>query len=202
MTPMTYQDSLRLLVWDKAALALVGILFGGLLTHILNMCSKSRDRHLLAIDDSARRKREASLRIIDGQIDLLQRRLDEFLWPLTLYLMIDGAVWKKVPGLHVSAENMPTEAGRLVESQCLLPNHYRAVELIEKNFHLVAGEDELRGPMIDYVQHVAIFRALREANLTLNPIDVDEPPRLLWRSVSVSQAGIALKCLRRSLKWA
>lgn len=170
--PMTFDESMKLLILDKAALALIAITMGGLLTHYLNRRAKSEDRAAVAVEDLVRRRREAALRAIDLEIALLERRINDFLWPLTLYMRIDDVVWKRIPGLNLDGQSMPTKAGALIESQCLLPNHYRAVELIERHFSLVAEETELINPMIDYVQHVAIFRALREANLNLNPIDV------------------------------
>ncbi len=70
---------------------------------------------------------------------------------------------------------MPTIAGALVESRILIPNHSRAVEIIEQNFHLVATEKSLVESMVKYIRHVAVFRSLREAGLNMNPIDVNEP---------------------------
>lgn len=72
---MTYEESLRLLVWDKAGLALIGLTLGSLLTHYLARRSKSEDRAALAIEDLARRKREATVRLIDDEIALLERKI-------------------------------------------------------------------------------------------------------------------------------
>jgi len=69
------------------------------------------------------------LRIIDGQIALLEQRLESFLWPLTLYLGIDSALWRKIPSLTDGVHVLPSKAGQLVETQLLLPNHFRAFEL-------------------------------------------------------------------------
>lgn len=177
---MEYADRLWLLLWDKGALALGSLVIGALLNNYLSRRSRLDDRNAIARDDLARRKREASLQRIDAQIAFLERRLDALLWPLTLCLRIDDVIWKKIPGLHADATNLPTAAGKLVEAQALLPNHERAVELIEKHFHLIAHEDDLIRPLVDYVQHVAILRALRAAGVELNPVDVDAryPPRL------------------------
>jgi|SRR5471030_33574 len=190
---MSLGESILQVAGDKGVSALVGIVVGSALTYFANKRLRIDDRNAIARENLERRRREAVLQIIDTQIAFLERRLNEFLWPLSLCLRIDGAIWTKIPELHAGARNMPTKAGQLIETQTLLPNHYRAVSLIEKNFHLVADEGDLILQLIDYVQHVAVFKALRTTSLELNPIDVeaefpaalpDEVQRVLAQSLS------------------
>lgn len=172
---MTFAEELKLLIVDKILIA--GI--AGFIWYVYSQRQKTLDRaqeRADAAEQEARNlKRESTLRIIDDRIAFLERRLEHFLWPLVLCMRKDDAIWQRVPGLYSDGSQLPTEAGVLVESTVLLPNHKRAVEIIEQNFHLVATEDSLIGPMIQYIRHVAVFRSLREAKSNLNPTDVKEP---------------------------
>jgi hypothetical protein len=172
---MTFNEELILLVVDKGLIA--GI--AALVWFAFSQRQKIQDRAQLRIDaaeqESRSLKRDSALRSIDARIAFLERRLENLLWPLTLCMRKDDAIWQRIPGLYEDGTQLPTKAGALVELGVLLPNHNRAVEVIEQNFHLVATESSLIGPMIQYIRHVAVFRSLREAGFKLNPIDVNEP---------------------------
>lgn len=162
-------------MWQNGLFTVVGIFLTAFVTYVFNSRARREERAEVARQETLQRQREVSLRIIDGQIVAQEKKLEIFLWPLTLYLGIDEAVWEKVPGLIDGSAALPSRAGQSLEAQLLLPNHFRAVELIERNFHLVAEERDLLQPMIDYVQHVAIYRALRETKSNLNPIGAGAP---------------------------
>jgi hypothetical protein len=172
---MTFKEQVILLIIDKGLIA--GI--AAIIWLAYSQRQKAQDRAQLRIDAAEREnrqlKQESTLRVIDDRIAFLERRLEHFLWPLMLCLRKDDAIWQRVPGLYDDGTQLPTAAGAVVESAVLLPNHDRAVQIIEQNFHLVATEDALIGPMIQYIRHVAVFRSLREAKVDLNPVDVNEP---------------------------
>lgn len=200
---MEYQEKLQLLFWDKGALTLVGIVLAAVITYFFNIRAKREERAASALQEHMQRRREFALRILDGEIALLEQKLEIFLWPLSLFLGIDSAVWQKIPGLVEDTATLPTKTGKLVETQLLLPNHFRAVELIERNFHLVAEENDLLNPMIDYVQHVAIYRALRESKSGVNPVDVGAPfpeelPMHLQRILERTMAELSALKSRRA----
>lgn len=172
---MTFNQELTILVIDKVLIA--GI--AGLIWYAYSRRQQALDRAQQRADTAEQQardlQRDSTLRIIDDRIAFLERRLEHFLWPLMLCMRKDDAIWQRVPGLYADGSQLPTEAGALVESTVLLPNHKHAVEIIEQNFHLVATEDSLIGPMVQYIRHVAVFCSLREAGSDLNPIDVNEP---------------------------
>lgn len=171
---LTYGQHLDLLLWDKGISFVTVIAIGAVLNHVLNSRAKARERLANAEDEARHRRREFALAQVDKQIEFLEQKLEKFLWPLSLCFQTDSILWKAIPQLHQEAK-MPRLAGSILESQTLLPNHYKAVALIEQNYHLVADEITLHGPMLQYVQHVAVYRALREASADLNPIDVHAP---------------------------
>lgn len=184
-------DSVAKVLLEKGLLPLICLMVGAILTYYFNNRSKRNDRNLAALAEYVRLRREGALSIIDGQISFQEKRLEQLLWPLSLCLRIDKTTWKKIPDLHANS-TMPDKAGSLLESQLILPNHYKAVEIIENNFHLVAAEKDLFEPMMDYVQHVAVYRALRAAKIDANPIDVGA-------KFPLTVPAIVEKVLKRSL---
>ncbi|NMG72895.1 hypothetical protein [Parazoarcus communis] len=172
---MTFNEELILLVVDKGIIAGIAALVWFAYSQSQKALDRAQSRIDAAEQESRDLKRDSALRSIDARIAFLERRLESFLWPLTLCMRKDDAIWQRVPGLYEDGTQLPTKSGAIVELSVLLPNHNRAVEVIEQNFHLVATESSLVGPMIQYIRHVAVFRSLREAGLKLNPIDVNEP---------------------------
>ena len=112
---------------------------------------------------------------INAHIYKIEEQLKNFFWPIQLALKTDDVIWKKVPTLYNDESQLPTETGKLVEHNILIPNHINAVEIIQNNFHLIGDDSLLVSVLLKYIRHVAVFRALRLSGTELNPIEVKEP---------------------------
>ena len=164
-----------LLVFDK-------VIIGGIAFYLWHLYRKSRERE--GDEKEIRRKleeqnaeliKEKRETELNERINFLEQQLDRFYWPMSLCMKNDDAVWKKVPLLYHGDRPLPTEAGKIVEQEFLIPNHGKAVCIIEKNFHLIGDNETLIKELVKYIRHVAVFKSLRLAGSEQNPIDVDEP---------------------------
>ena len=172
---MAFGEELSLLVIDK-------IIIAGIAFYLWHLYQKNQEKEKEQVkkrkdlEDQIRQlsedRRETELR---ERITLLEQQLDRFYWPISLYMKNDDAVWQRVPSLHEDGTQLPTEAGSSVEKEFLLPNHEKAVKVIEENFHLIGENEALIQELLKYIRHVAVFKSLRLSRSDLNPIDVDEP---------------------------
>ncbi len=172
---MAFGEELGLLVIDKVIIA-------GLAFYLWHLYQKKQDKE----KEEIRRRRDLEEQIkqlhrdkfeteLSERIALLEQQLERFYWPLFLYMKNDDAVWQRVPSLYDDGSQLPTEAGLSVEKEFLLPNHEKAVKVIEENFHLIGENEPLIQELLKYIRHVAVFKSLRLSGVELNPIDVDEP---------------------------
>ncbi len=172
---MTFGEELILLVIDKVIIA--GIAF-----YLWHLYQKKQYREKEEVEK--RRGLEEQIKQLsrdkfeielNEKMTLLEQQLERFYWPLSLCMKNDDAVWQRVPSLYEDGTQLPTEAGSSVEKEFLLPNHEKAVKVIEDNFHLIGGNEFLIQELLKYIRHVAVFKSLRLSGAELNPIDVDEP---------------------------
>jgi hypothetical protein len=102
-------------------------------------------------------------------------RLSEFWWPIYLRLELDTNAWVGIASTEPAAELAAFQPD-LVD-HFLLPNHDKIVEIIESKFYLGATsmDNQLRQWFLDYVNHVAVYHALRSAAVK-DPTFVDKTP--------------------------
>jgi hypothetical protein len=101
-------------------------------------------------------------------------QLREFWWPVYFRLQIDSAIWIPIASNIPSRTLAPFKAD-LVD-KLLIPNHDEIVKIIETKFHLAAqAAPELQQWFVEYVNHVAIYHAIRHAAGT-NPELADHTP--------------------------
>jgi hypothetical protein len=106
----------------------------------------------------------------------LEKRLASFYWPLYLRLQLDNAIWEKLVDRELVADDVRRTVGSEIEKTAILPNHQKTVAIIEGGIHLAALDPELEGALFRYLRHVAVYTALRSANITdRDPISVGEP---------------------------
>lgn len=172
---MGFGEELGLLITDKVIIA-------SLAFYLWHLYQKKQDKE----KKEAEKRRGLEEKIkqlnknkveteLNERISLLEQQIERFYWPLSLYMKNDDAVWQRVPSLYEDGSQLPTKAGSSVEKEFLLPNHEKAVKVIEDNFHLIGENEVLIQELLKYIRHVAVFKSLRLSGAELNPIDVDEP---------------------------
>jgi hypothetical protein len=119
-------------------------------------------------------KRQAEL--AQKQLDLLERQLAEFYWPLYLRLEKDNAVWGKILHRDDRTDPIRQKIAWQIESEFLLPNHEAIIKIVEEKIHLANPDDILLGELLAYIRHVAVFSAPRSAEIQdRDPIALGEP---------------------------
>lgn len=126
------------------------------------------DRALARQDELARLRRSKKL-------EILERQLSEFYWPLYSRLQKDELVWEKVWG-HESKTNLSPDVRRQLENNLIRPNHEKILEIIETKIHLARANEQLAAALSAYIRHIAIYRALRAADIyDTDPYHLGEP---------------------------
>ena len=172
MTPDFY-EKLLLTLFDKGAVALLIIIVGFWINKRLERFKGEQSR----INELAKQKQalENELRRqgYTLRLQFIERQLSEFYWPIYLRLQKDNAVWKRVHHLSRRKDLLPEELGTEIERNFILPNHEEIVKIIESGIHLAKDEKPLFEMLMQYIKHVALYKAIRSANrYDLNPIDV------------------------------
>jgi hypothetical protein len=175
MTQDFYEKLIFILV-DKGVLALLAILFGLWVNRRLESYKGEQARitelakQKQTLENELKKQRDAI------KLQFVERQLSQFYWPVYLRLQKDNTVWKRVHHLSRGEDVLPEELGTELEKNFILPNHEEIVKIIESGIHLAKADEALLKALIKYINHVAIYRAIRTANrYNLNPVDVGEP---------------------------
>jgi len=131
---VSFVEELSLLVLDKVIIA-------GLAFYLWHLYQKKK-RQDEAEEEKRRELQEQIRRLkkekfeteMNERIVRLEQQLDRSYWPLSLCMKNDDAVWHRGPSLYEDWSQLPTEAGSSVEKRFLIPNHEKAVKVIEDNF--------------------------------------------------------------------
>src|SRR5262249_14827579 len=125
------------------------------------------------------------------RVAFLGTRLSEFYWPLYIGLQKDNVVWQRILDRGSSDEAL-RKVGWQIETEFILPNHARLVQLIESKLHFARGDSELIQSLLTYIRHVAVYQALRTSGIhDRDPLQMNEPwPRHLFGQVEERALGL------------
>jgi hypothetical protein len=161
---MTFPQQVLLTLLDKGLLALMLAVAGFWLNRYIE-AFKSRQ----ALENELRKARDQK------RIELLQSQLSQFYWPVYLHLQMDNVVWEKILQRN-SEDPVKAKLGHRIENDFILPNHETTCKVIEANIHLAASDGQLMKAILNYIRHVAVYRALRASGINdFDPIYVGEP---------------------------
>jgi hypothetical protein len=162
---VTFREQLLLTIVDKAAIAGLLLLAGWGLNRALE-----RLRSDFALRNELAKLRDAK------ELDLLDRQLSQFYYPLYIGLHIDGAVWQRILDRSAGQDELRQKVGDLIERNVILPNHERMVQVIQSNIHLAEPDQTAFDLMLTYVRHVSVYKAMREAGCRdKDPTSLGEP---------------------------
>jgi hypothetical protein len=121
------------------------------------------------------------------RVQLLERRLSEFYWPLYVHLLRDDEIWEKAfldlrprndrpqPAWTIRlSEETKRKLSQEIEDKVLLPNHVDAVSVIRSSIYLANADDEFLALLAKYVRHVDAYTSLHSGGISEDPIDVGE----------------------------
>ena len=146
---MEFIKKLALLVIDKVIIAGIAFYLWHLYTKSQEAKKEEAEKRKELENQLRRIKKEKDKTELNEKIILLEQQLEKFYWPISLCMKNDDAVWQRVPSLYDDGNQLPTESGAVVEKEFLLPNHEKAVKVIEDNFHLISHAPKFEKLAVD-----------------------------------------------------
>ncbi|MCJ2099472.1 hypothetical protein [Methylobacterium sp. E-046] len=99
---------------------------------------------------------------IKSSLDFKSQQLNDFYWPIYIRLQKDNAIWNRILDKR-SKDDKIKAIGREIEMNEVLPNHTEIVQIIQSKIHLSQASPELQAALMQYVRHVAVYKAMRAA---------------------------------------
>ena len=121
-----------------------------------------------------RREETASL-ARSKRIELLERQLSLFYWPLYLHLQKNNVIWERIVQGRSINDALKNKVDAALYTTFFLPNHEIMVKIIESNVHLAQPDVGFENLLLRFIRHVTIFRTMRDVGLPYDPIAVGEP---------------------------
>src|SRR3954469_22872628 len=149
---MTLSDQLVVTVVDKLLIGMLVLLTGWGLNRLLESIKSQ-----MALRNEFAKLRDAK------ELDYLDRQLSQFYYPLYIRLHIDGAVWNRILDKSNGNDSLRQRVGDAIERNVILPNHEQMVRIIESSIHLAESDQAGFDQMLQYVRHVAVYKAMRES---------------------------------------
>jgi len=109
------------------------------------------------------------------RIEFLERQLSGFYWPLYLRLQINNVIWDHLVAGVEPRDNRQAHVHEELLSSFFLPNHEAMLRIIEGNAHLAQPDRELSNQLLRFIRHITIYKTIRGAGLSFDPIAVGEP---------------------------
>jgi hypothetical protein len=180
-------DKLILTVVDKGLLVILALIVGLWVNRVLEtfktqqatLLETFRGQQALSLEafKSQRSFENELARLRDAKhIDFLEKQLSQFYWPIYMRLEIDSAVWEKILDRRNGEDEVRRKIGAEIEKTFILPNHEEIVRLMESNIHLAVPDPKTLQAMLQYIRHVAVYKAMRAAGCDdKDPIHLGEP---------------------------
>lgn len=123
-----------------------------------------------------KRRLDSESAVRSKYIDFRERQLAEFYWPLYICLQMNNTIWHWFEQITAESPERHRQLAVKLEQTFTLPNHRKALKIIEAKIHLMERDSRLEHLLLLYVRHIAIFQALRALDIKdKDPIDFGEP---------------------------
>jgi len=152
---MPLQDEVIKILLDKLAIAGL-LLLGGFLAN----------KTIEKIKYAESLRNEITKQRFVTRLQLTERQLTEFYWPIYLRLQKDNVVWERMLDKSKEDNEVLQRIGTLIETEFILPNHEEMVKVIELKIHLAQLDEELLEALLSYIKHIAVYKAARSAGFT------------------------------------
>ncbi len=104
------------------------------------------------------------------RMDLLERQLNEFYWPLLFLLRKNNIVWQRILQAHDPGDELEKDLSFKLSRQYFFPNNEKILEIIEGKYYLAQPPKEVSRQIELFICHQAIFQGIR------NTLDNDVDP--------------------------
>jgi hypothetical protein len=183
----SFSEQLIITLVDKLAIGALLIIAGYFLNRLLESFKTDQGKLLKAFEaqqtltlDAFRSKRSFEnelAKVRDAKnLDYLERQLSQFYWPIYMRLYVHNAVSEKVLDKQSPADELRNRLSVAIETNFIIPNHEEVVRILQSNIHLAEGNTPAFNLMLKYIRHVAVYKAMRDANCYDKlPSELDEP---------------------------
>ena len=188
---MAFSERLIELVVDKLLLGGIVLVAGYWLNKRFEIFKnetneKYRQRQVIAEMENQQKQRifELENQIViaryNAELELIERQISEFYWPIYLRLEKDNVMWKRIKSLSPDKNVIPEAASDVIEKEFILKNHQEIVEIIESKIYLaenLTNSKDLINELLQYIKHVAVYKTIRSIKelQKINPVDLNEP---------------------------
>ncbi|PSN14248.1 hypothetical protein C7293_12550 [filamentous cyanobacterium CCT1] len=111
-------------------------------------------------------KNEIAKQRFATRLQLLERQLADFYWPIYLRLEKDNVIWKRILDQEIEDNDSLKKIGEFIEKDIIIPNHEEIIDIIESKIHLAQLDEDLSESLFLYINHVAVYKAAKAANLS------------------------------------
>jgi len=109
----------------------------------------------------------------DKKIQLLERQLSEFYWPIYIRLEKDNLIWEKV---FSKDSGVDPAVQKTLENSHILPNHQEVMDILGSKIHLARAKAPLSEALSAYIRHITVYQAIRQAGICdRDPLQFGEP---------------------------
>ena len=115
----------------------------------------------------------------------LAKKVDRFELTGPVSRRKDTVIWKRILDVREDHGSLKQRVGSQIERGVILPNHEEIVKIIESRIHLAQPDEEFADMLLQYMNHVAVYKALRDAGEEkIFPLELHEPyPQGLFAKV-------------------
>jgi hypothetical protein len=149
---MPLQDEVIKILLDKLAVGGLLLLGGFLLNKTIEKIKYAESL-----------KNEITKQRFVTRLQLIERQLTEFYWPIYLRLQKDNVVWERMLDQGNEDNEALQKIATVIENDFILPNHEELVKVIESKIHLAQLNKELLEALLSYINHIAVYKAARTA---------------------------------------
>ena len=131
------------------------------------------------------------------KIELLEKQLSLFYYPLLIRLEKDNATWRMILDKRKGDNSLKEKVGKNVESKIILPNHNEMIRIIEQNSYLCQDES-IEKMLVQYIKHVAVYTSIR-ASGDENTFPMNYDKSLIWPGELYNEISSNTKRLQKKL---
>ena len=123
-----------------------------------------------------RKRHEKEALSLNKRVEILEKQLNEFYWPLLFQLRKNDIVWQRVMGVSHSEDELEKELINKLSREYFFPNNEKMLEIIESKYYLAQATEKVKIQIDAFIRHQSIFQGIRNTlNRDIDPIRFGEP---------------------------
>jgi len=110
------------------------------------------------------------------RIEILERQLGEFYWPILVQLRKNNTVWKRMMAAKEQADDLDKNLRIKLPREYFFPNNEKILKIIEEKFCLSLPPENVKIQIELFIRHQAVLQAITQTiSKNVDPIEFGEP---------------------------